>query len=251
MSEPMSEPAAHSSPATVPRHVLARGVILVLLVVVGFALLRWSPLAEYVTREAVLSTLDRLRDAWWAPGALIAGYALLCPVGFPPSPLMVAGGMVFGPVWGSLYNVVGIFLGAASTFLLGRLLGRDMVVHLGGRRIKKVERAIARQSGFWSLAGIRFLPLPFVLVNYAAALAGIRPGLFLGSSLMGLSLSVPIFTYFAAAITRAATGDRTGVYLQLAVALTLLISITLIPRILAARKRRQRYQRIRAQRATR
>src|SRR4028119_1715533 len=122
MSEPMSEPAAHSSPATVPRHVLARGVILVLLVVVGFALLRWSPLAEYVTREevlspparlrggwgrrgalgspprrwapraeyvtreAVLSTLDRLRDAWWAPGALIAGYALLCPVGFPPAP---------------------------------------------------------------------------------------------------------------------------------------------------------------------
>ncbi|HSN88751.1 MAG TPA: VTT domain-containing protein, partial [Thermoanaerobaculia bacterium] len=146
---------------------------------------------------------------------------------------------------------VGIFLGAASTFLLGRLLGRDMVVHLGGRRIKKVERAITRQSGFWSLAGIRFLPLPFVMVNYAAALAGIRPGLFLGSSLIGLTLSVPIFTYFAAAITRAATGDRTGVYLRLAVALTLLISITLIPRILAARKRRERYQRICAHRAGR
>jgi uncharacterized membrane protein YdjX (TVP38/TMEM64 family) len=246
----MSEPAQESSPA-VPWHVLVRGALLVLLVVIGFAILRWSPLAEYVTKEAVLSTLDRLRDAWWAPGALIAGYALLCPVGFPPSPLMVAGGMVFGPVWGSLYNVVGIFFGAASTFLLGRLLGRDVVIHLGGRRIKKVERAIARQSGFWSLAGIRFLPLPFVMVNYAAALAGIRPGLFLGSSLMGLTLSVPIFTYFAAAITRAATGDRSGVYLRLAIALTLLISITLIPRILAARKRRERYREIRARRAAR
>ena len=79
----MSEPA-HESPATVPWHVLVRGALLILLVVIGFALLRWSPLAEYVTKEAVLSTLDRLRDAWWAPAALIAGYLLLCPVGFPP-----------------------------------------------------------------------------------------------------------------------------------------------------------------------
>ena len=234
-----------------PWHVLVRGALLVLLVVIGFALLRWSPLADYVTKEAVLSTLDRLRDAWWAPGALIAGYALLCPVGFPPSPLMVAGGMVFGPVWGSLYNVIGIFLGAATTYWLGRHLGRDLVRHLAGRQMKKVERALTRRGGLWGLAGIRFLPLPFVLVNYAAAFAGIRPGLFLGASLLGLTLSVPIFTYFAAAITRAATGDRAGVYVQLAVAISLLISMTLIPRILAARKRRERYREICGRRAER
>lgn len=230
---------------------MLRGAVLVVIVLAGLAAFHWSPLAGLLSKEAILSTLDRLRGAWWSPIALIAGYALLCPVGFPPSPLMVAGGVVFGPVYGSLYNIVGIFLGAATTFTMGRHLGRDLVIHLAGKRMKRVERALTRRAGLWSLAGVRFLPLPFVLVNYGAALAGIRPGLFLGSSLLGLALSVPIFTYFASAIARAATGDRTGVYVQLAVAVSLLILITLIPRVLAARRRRARYRMLQGERARR
>jgi uncharacterized membrane protein YdjX (TVP38/TMEM64 family) len=235
----------------VPRHALLRAAVLVLIVVAGFAVLRWSPLSRFLTKEAILATLEQLRGAWWSPVALIAAFTLLCPVGFPPSPLMVAGAVIFGPVYGSIYNILGIFFGAASTYYLGRHLGRDLVVHLAGKQMKRVERALTRRGGFWSLAGVRFLPLPFALVNYAAALAGIRPGLFLGATLAGLTLSVPIFTYFSWAIARAATGDRGGVYIQLAVALTLLISMTLIPRILAARKRRERYRQICAKRTGR
>jgi uncharacterized membrane protein YdjX (TVP38/TMEM64 family) len=241
---PLTDHEAAHPHRRIPRHALVRAVILGVIVVAGFAVLKWSPLADSLTKEAILGLLERLRGAWWSPVALIVGYAVLCPVGFPPSPLMVAGGMVFGPVWGSLYNVIGIFLGAATTYWLGRHLGRDLVRHLAGRQMKRVERALTRQGGLWGLAGIRFLPLPFVLVNYAAAFAGIRPGLFLGASLLGLTLSVPIFTYFAAAITRAATGARAGVYVQLAIAISLLISMTLISRIIAARKRRERYRQI-------
>jgi uncharacterized membrane protein YdjX (TVP38/TMEM64 family) len=242
-------PEPHHPHRRVPRHALVRAAVLVLFVIAGFAALRWSPLADYLTKEAILSTLERLRGAWWSPLALIAGYALLCPVGFPPSPLMVAGGVIFGPIYGSLYNLIGIFLGAATTFYLGRHLGRDLVHHFAGKQMKRVERALTRRGGLWGLAGIRFIPLPFVLVNYAAALAGIRPGLFLGSTLLGLALSVPIFTYFASAIARAATGDRAGVYVQLGVAVSLLISMTVIPRIVAARKRRERYRQICARRS--
>ncbi|HKH43396.1 MAG TPA: VTT domain-containing protein [Thermoanaerobaculia bacterium] len=235
----------------VPRHALVRAAILALIVLAGFAVLRWSPMSRFLTKEAILSTLDHLRGVWWSPAALIAGYVLLSPVGFPPSPLMVAGGVIFGPVYGAVYNLIGIFLGAASTYYLGRHLGRDLVLHLAGKQMKRVERALTRRGGVWSLAGVRFLPLPFALVNYAAALAGIRPGLFLGSTLLGLSMSVPIFTYFSWAIARAATGDRSGVYVQLAVAIALLLSMTLVPRILAARKRRERYRQIRGKRSER
>jgi len=228
-----------------------RAAILVVIVLAGAAALRWSPLAALLTKEAILSTLDRLRGAWWAPVALIAGYALLCPIGLPPTPLLITGGVVFGPLYGTLYNIVGVFLGAASTYYLGRNLGHDLVVHLAGKHMKRVERALTRRGGLWGLAGVRFLPLPFLLVNYGAALAGIRPGLFLGSSLLGFSLSVPVLTYFVSAIARAATGDRTGVYLQLAAAVLLMISITLVPRFLAARRRRERYRLVCAKRAAR
>ena len=235
----------------VPRHLLVRFLVLVILVGGGFAVLRWSPLAKHLTWTEISALLDHLRGIWWAPAVLVAGYALLCPFGVPASPLMIAGALVFGMLYGSLYNLVGVVLGGATTYFLGRHLGRDFLVHLAGRRLRKVERFVTRQGSFWGLVGIRFLPLPYVLVNYTAALAGIRPAVFLASTATGLAMTVPIFTYFSAAIAQAASGDRGGMYVQAGIGVALLMLITLAPRLWAARQRRQRYLQICAARRKR
>ena len=235
---------SHSEPRRIPRHLLVRFLIFVVLVGTGFAVLRWSPIADELSWERISALFDRLRGTWWAPALLVGGFAVLCPFGLPPTPLLIAGAIVFGTFYGSAYNIVGVFLGAATTYFLGRHLGRDFLVHLAGRRLKKVERFLRRHGGFWGLVGVRFLPLPFVLVNYCAALAGIRPGLFLSASALGLSMTVPIFTWFAATIARAASGDRGALYVQMGVALALLILITLIPRVWAVRQRQARYRQL-------
>jgi uncharacterized membrane protein YdjX (TVP38/TMEM64 family) len=234
----------------VPRHLLLRFLVLVAIVVTGFAVLRWTPLAQYLTFERVSALLTRLREAWWAPLALIGSYVVLCPLFVPASPMMIAGGVVFGPVWGSLYNIIGTFLGGSLTYFLGRGLGRDFVRHLLGNKLKRVERAISRR-GFWRLVGIRLLPIPYPLVNYTAALAGIRPSLFLTTTAIGLIPGCTVFTYFFALITRAASGNRTGLYLQLAVASGSLLLLTFIPQIWMARKRRERYRDLCARRQMR
>lgn len=235
----------------IPRHLLLRFLALVLIVGTGFALLRWSPLAQMLDKEAILALFERLRGTWWAPVLLILAYVVLCPLGVPASPMMIAGAVVWGVLWGSVYNVTGIFLGAASNYWLGRVLGRDFVLHLFGRRLRRVERMVARRGGFWSLAGVRFLPLPFALVNYCAAFVGIRPGLFLSATFVGLALTVPFFTYFAHALSRAATGERSGVYLQLGAAMFLFFLVTFLPRFWLARKRRARYRELLERRAGR
>ena len=237
----MTEPGDPLEPRF-PWHLLLRFLALVLIVGTGFALLRWSPLAQYLDKEAILALFERLRGTWWAPALLLLSYAVLCPLGVPATPMMIAGGMVWGVLWGSVYNVAGIMLGAASTYWLGRLLGRDFVAHLFGRRLRRVERMVARRGGFWSLAGIRFLPLPFFMVNYCAAFVGIRPGLFFSSTFAGLAVTVPFFTYFAHALSRAATGERSGVFLQLGVAMFLFFLITFLPRVWLMRKRREKYR---------
>jgi uncharacterized membrane protein YdjX (TVP38/TMEM64 family) len=182
---------------------------------------------------------------------LIASYVVLCPLGVPATPMLIAGGMVFGTFWGSVYNLIGIVLGGVATYYLGRGLGRDFVLHLAGKRMKRVERAIGRHAGFWSLVGLRFLPLPFALVNYCAALAGIRPLPFTVSTAVGMVLTIPIFTYFAATLSRAASGDRSGVFLQIAMAMVLLALLTVLPRFWSAWKRRSRYREIIARRRAR
>jgi uncharacterized membrane protein YdjX (TVP38/TMEM64 family) len=226
----------------VPRHLLLRFLVLVGIVGIGFAILRWTPLADYLTVEKVSAVLEQLRDAWWAPVVLIASYLILCPV-MPATPMMIAGGLVFGPVWGSVYNIIGTFLGGTLTYFLGRGLGHDFALHLVGTRLKKIERLIARR-GFWGLVGVRFLPVPYPLVNYCMALTGIRPALFLTTTAIGLIPGVTVFTYFASLLTKAASGNRSGIILQFAVASLLLLLLSLIPQIWMMRKRRARYRQV-------
>jgi len=232
-----------------PRHLFLRFLVLVVIVGTGFAVLRWTPLASYLTIQNVSAVLERLRESWWAPVALIASYVVLCPV-LPATPMMVAGGMVFGPVLGSVYNILGTFLGGTATYYLGRGLGHDFVLHLMGNRLKRVERYIARR-GFWSMVGARFLPIPFPLVNYSMALAGIRPALFLITTAIGLIPGVAVFTYFASLLTKAASGHRSGIVGQFAIASLLMLLLTFVPQIRMARKRRARYRQIKERRIAR
>ncbi len=213
----------------------------------GFLALRFTPLAELLDREHLVRTLEGLRQAWWAPLALLGLYAMLCPVGFPATPLVFAGGLVFGTLIGGFYNFLGTFLGAAISYGLGRALGRDFVVQLLGETLRPLERKLSR-LGFWALARIRFLPIPFPLVNYGAALTGIRPMVFLGSSALGLAPAVLIYTWFAAALAGAAEGERGGLLAQLGAALVGVLLITFLPAWLEGRRRKRRYEALRTRR---
>jgi phospholipase D1/2 len=234
----------------VPRHLLLRFLVLVVIVVTGFAVLRWTPVSQYLTVAKISALFDQLRDTWWAPAALILSYIVLCPLGVPASPMMIAGGMVFGPWWGSLYNILGTFLGGTATYFMGRGLGRDFVRHLAGNRLKRVERLIARR-GFWGLVGIRFLPIPYPLVNYTAALTGIRPALFMTTTAIGLIPGATVYTYFASLVPKAASGDLSGIVGKLAAVSVTLLLLTFIPQIWTARKRRERFRELQARRQTR
>ena len=234
----------------VPRRLLVRFLLLVAIVGGGFAALRWTPLADQLSAEAILRTFERLRESWWAPAALVASYVLLCPLGVPAAPMMIAGGVVFGTLWGWAWSFLGTALAAAVTYLLGRVLGREFVAHLFGRRLKRVERAIARR-GFWSLVGVRFMPLPFAVVNYGAALAGVPFGLYLATSALGLLPATLFFAYFSATLAAAAGPERSAVMIQLVAASVLLIALSMAPHAWTAFRRRKRYREIRQRRGER
>jgi len=208
---------------------LLRFLLLAAVVIVGFSLVRFSPLSAFFTREAVLELLNQLRSSWWAPLALIGMFLVLSPLGLPATPLIFAGGAVFGLAWGGLYNFLGCFGGAAVSFLLARALGRDLIVHLAGReRLDKVEKLLSRH-GFWALVRIRFIPVPFPIVNFGSALAGVPLRTFLGSSALGLLPAILIYTYFISMLVETATGPSAQHIRNLLMAIGLSLLITLLP----------------------
>jgi len=170
-----------------------------------FLLVRFTPVANLLSEQGLSSFLAEVRGAWWAPVALIGLYVVSSLLGLPATPLVV-GGAVFGALQGTGYNIVGLMLGATVSFLFGRTLGRDVVVRLTGPKIRRVERLLGRH-GFLPLVQTRFLPLPFSLVNYGAALAGVRLTRFLAATLIGVVPSTVIYTILFSELL-AGNGER-------------------------------------------
>ncbi len=226
-----------------PKGALVRFAVFVLLIALAFAAVRFTPLGGYLSKESLLGTLESLQAAWWAPLLLIALYIVLCPLGLPATPLMVAGAIVFGPWFGTLYNFVGLLLGAVASYLVAKRLGGELIQHYAGHRLRPIVRTLGRH-GFWYLVGARFFPLPFPLVNFAMALAGIRFLPFLVSTTIGLLPAIAVWTYFYSALFNAAAGERGDLIRQVSIALLLLGFVSLLPGLVTRRLRRRRYLRL-------
>ncbi len=161
----------------------------------GFILVRFTPLGDYFTQERMIAVLEQLRGSPWSPVLLTVLYVVLAPLGLPMTPLVAGGGVVFGPYLGSFYNTLGLLLGATSAYYVGKALGRDFIVHLAGPRFRRAERMFEKR-GFWPLVQLRFVPIPFWLVSYGAAMAGVKVARFLITSTLGVIPATVMHTVF-------------------------------------------------------
>lgn len=234
------------------RKLLLRLVVLAALLATGFVLLRFTPVGEYFQRERIIALLEELRHRPWTPAALVAVFGVTTPMGFPASPMVVAGGMVFGPLLGTAYNVLGLLAGAMITFWIGRGLGRDAVLHLAGPRLKRAE-AVFHKRGFWPLVQVRFLPIPFPIVSYAAALAGVSQFRFFLTTLLGLIPATAVHTYFAPRlILETMDGEEpVGLLVGYLLSLVFLNVVVVWPQVREGLRRRRRYRELVAEREER
>ena len=219
------------------------------LTLAGLVALLFTPLSEYFTEQGLRQLLSSLRDAWWAPFVVIGLIIVASPIGVPTTPLLL-GGAAFGVWTGSIYNSIGLILGAALSYELARGLGRDFVVAITGDRIRGIEKRF-RRFAFWPLVQLNFTPLPFPVLNFGAALSGVPRPLFLSAMTVGLVPSTVLHTYFMHALV-AADWDTRGILLALYIAVLLLFNvITGYPWIRMQQKRRHTYKRLRSLRASR
>ena len=97
-------------------------------------------------------------------GLIFVGlYARSTVLFVPGSGLTVVGGALFGPVWGTLWNLTGATLGATFAFLTARYVASDWVSRTAGERLARVIRGV-EEEGWRFVAFVRLVPLfPFHL----------------------------------------------------------------------------------------
>ncbi len=221
------------------RQPLIRFLVFLGLVVGGILVLRATPLNRYLQPDDLTALLEELRQQPAAPILFVIGGALLPAFGLPASVIIFVGGAVFGTLRGALLSFVGLYGCALLGYLLARTLARDLVVQLLGKRLAFVEGLLERH-GFWTMVRLRLLPIPYGLVNFSAGLVGVRARTFILSTLLGLPPGVFVFSYFSSAMVTAAEGDRAEAFRNVGIASVLAFSLTFLPAILKAWRRRVR-----------
>lgn len=150
---------------------------------------------------------------------------------FPGSVLTLAGGALFGPVYGTFYNLTGATIGAAISFLIARYLLSDYVEKKAGGRMKQLKEGVENE-GWRFIAFVRLVPLfPFNLLNYALGLTKIKFSHYVITSYITMLPGCLAYTYFGYIGKEAATGGD-GLIQKGLLALTLITLIMFLPRLI-------------------
>ena len=138
----------------------------IVLAAVALALL-WThtPLAEWVTRDNAMEIAGWFSDRWWAPVLVMAAYTPASFIMFPRWIITMTAVLAFGPWHGFAYGFIGILIAAVVTFLPGRLVERDTIRRIAGKKLKPVTQFMERK-GLIAVTLVRLVPIaPFPVVN--------------------------------------------------------------------------------------
>ncbi|OPX92718.1 MAG: TVP38/TMEM64 family inner membrane protein YdjZ [Syntrophorhabdus sp. PtaB.Bin006] len=109
-----------------------------------------------------------------APVVYMLVYTIAPALFLPGLPITIAGGILFGPLWGVVYTIIASTMGACVAFLVSRYLAREWVEgQLKSPRWRRLDEGVERH-GWKVVAFTRLIPLfPFNLLNYAFGLTKI------------------------------------------------------------------------------
>lgn len=162
----------------------------------------WTPLRAWLDVDLIVGALRDVGRAF-GPVAAVAGFALALTLAIPLTFLTLVAMVAFGP-WGGIgCAMTGALLGAAASYGLGHVLGREVMERLAGARVNLLSRRLASR-GMLAVVLIRLVPIaPFAVINMVAGASHIRLRDLLLGTAIGMAPSMLAMAFFVDQITAA------------------------------------------------
>ena len=184
--------------------------------------------------ETLHAWIDKSGSA--APLIFVLVYALATVAFVPGSVITLAGGALFGPLWGTLWNLAGATFGAALAFLSARHVGAEWVEKRAGRAMRRLNDGVSAE-GWRFVAFVRLVPLfPFNLLNYALGLTRIGFLPYVVATWIFMIPGAFAYTYLGYVGREAASGGEDLIRKAL-FALALVAAVAVLPRLIASLRR--------------
>ncbi len=171
--------------------------VVAITVVVGaffaFDLGRWFSLDALKAQQANIEAY-RAANPWLAAVVYFAIYVAVTALSLPGAAIMtLAGGAVFGLLWGTVLVSFASSLGATLAFLASRFVLRDWVKQRFGPRLAAIDRGVEKDGGFYLLT-LRLIPqVPFWAVNLLMGVTPMRTWTFYWVSQMGMLAGTAVY----------------------------------------------------------
>jgi uncharacterized membrane protein YdjX (TVP38/TMEM64 family) len=208
---------------------------LILLLLVASGIVTAILLRDRISVESLAAMVSAL--GWYAPLVFMACYAIATVFFMPGILFTLAGGALFGPVYGTLYNLGGATLGATLAFLAARYIAYDWVAERTGNRLRQLVEGV-EEEGWRFVAFARLVPLfPFNLLNYALGLTRLRLLHYVITSFVFMAPAGAAYTYLGYAGREVASGGEDFIMKAL-LAVAVIATIAFASRILMKMRRK-------------
>lgn len=174
------------------------GLFVLLVLSIGVGLKALGIDLTQITPERVRAFV--LSFGTFAPLAYLVAYGQpIIPL--PALVMTIAGGLAFGPFWGTMAALVGSMVRACGQFLIAKRLGREAVEKILRGRLAQFDQRIG-DSGFKAVLLFRLIPnFPYDIQNYGLGFSRVRFRAFALATLIGaIPWTVPL-VYFGYSLT--------------------------------------------------
>ncbi len=167
--------------------------LLLALLVLGLIYVFFSfDLAQYLNLEYLKSQQHAIDDYYQTHPLrtltiYFAVYVVVTGLSLPGATIMtLAGGALFGLLWGTVVVSFASSIGATLAFLVSRFLLRDFVQYRFGENLQSINQGVEKDGAFY-LFTLRLVPaFPFFIINLAMGLTPIRTLTFYLVSQLGM-----------------------------------------------------------------
>lgn len=129
--------------------------------------------------------LELMSSKYMGPVIYILLYSIRPLILFPSTILTLAGGFIFGPILGVLYTIIASNISATIAFFVGKYFGLGFFKEGSRNNLVQKYAERLRQNSFATVLVMRFIFLPYDLVNYFAGFLRIRWRSFILATFLG------------------------------------------------------------------
>jgi phospholipase D1/2 len=188
------EAAAGSRRIALRRALLIAGIVVA---IAGVAMLwAFTPLRHLANIDRLSAVIDRFADSPMAPLIVIAMFVVGGLIVMPVNALTAVTILVFGPLAGALYSLIGCTASAIVLYEIAQRVPMKRLRNHTGARMQRFHHHLVRHA-VWAVALVRLVPVaPYSIVCLLLGTTQIRRAPYIVGTVLGMLPGIVVNAFF-------------------------------------------------------